>query len=169
MLGKRTSGGGWRLDTGLREVYVASEGVETALTRRPTANREGTMLSRLGSRGQWWSIILSFTALSIMSSAAGVPAQTAGSNRTGTQAGTGTLSGAAQASEELKNLRRDVDALKESQKAIQSDLQELKNLLSRSRPTVAAPPRESVVSIEGAQSRGSKDARVVLVDFTDYQ
>jgi hypothetical protein len=128
------------------------------------------MLSRrLRSRGQWWWILFSFTALSIMSSAAEVPAQTAGSSKTRTQAGTGTPSDAGQPSEELKNLRKDVDALKEGQKAIQSDLQELKNLLSRSRPTAAAPPRESVVSIEGAQFRGSKDARIVLVDFTDYQ
>jgi hypothetical protein len=123
----------------------------------------------LRSREQCWWILLSFTALTLMSSPVEVHAQTAGSSKTRTGAGTGTPSDAGQPSEELKNLRKDVDALKEGQKTIQSDLQELKNLLSRPRPTVAAPPRESVVSIEGAQFRGNKDARIVLVDFTDYQ
>jgi hypothetical protein len=63
----------------------------------------------------------------------------------------------------------DVEALKESQKAIQSDLQEIKNLL-KARPTAAAPapvPQEVVISFDGAPVIGDQNAKVVLVDFTD--
>ena len=73
----------------------------------------------------------------------------------------------AQPSDDIKNLQKEVDALKESQKTIQNDLQEIKNLLQRAR--AAAPPQEAVVSIDGAVVKGDKNAKVTLVDFTDYQ
>ena len=77
--------------------------------------------------------------------------------------------GFAQSSEDLQNLRKEIDALKEGQKAIQSDLQEIKNLL-RARPfAAAAPTQEAVVSVDGAPFKGSKTAKVTLVEFTDYQ
>jgi protein-disulfide isomerase len=77
--------------------------------------------------------------------------------------------GFAQSSEDLQNLRKEIEALKEGQKTIQSDLQEIKNLL-RARPTAAAPPtQEAVVSVDGAPFKGSKTAKVTLVEFTDYQ
>jgi protein-disulfide isomerase len=81
------------------------------------------------------------------------------------------LAGFAQPSDDLRNLRKEVDALKEGQKAIQGDLQEIKNLL-RARPTVAAPaapPQEAALSVDGAPFKGEKNAKVTLVDFTDYQ
>jgi hypothetical protein len=71
------------------------------------------------------------------------------------------------AQDELKDLRKDVDALKEGQKALQNDLQEIKKLLTQARP--APPPSEAVLSIEGAPSKGLRDARVTLLEFTDYQ
>jgi hypothetical protein len=80
----------------------------------------------------------------------------------------GALPGLAQPNEDLKNLQKDVDALKEGQKAIQSDLQEIKNLL-RARPSAAGPSPEAVVSVDGAPFKGDKNAKLTLVDFTDYQ
>lgn len=78
-------------------------------------------------------------------------------------------SGVAQPAGVLENLRRDVEALKEGQASIQKDLQEIKALL-RARPTVAgAPPTEVVVNTDGAPFKGKKDARVTLIEFTDYQ
>ncbi len=75
----------------------------------------------------------------------------------------------AQQSEDVKNLLKEVDALKEGQKAIQSDLQEIKNLL-RTRPTAAAAAsQQAVVSVDGAPFKGSPTAKVTLVEFTDYQ
>jgi len=78
--------------------------------------------------------------------------------------------GLAQPSEDLKNLRKDVEALKEGVKAIQSDLQEIKNLL-RARPTAAAPAPDQpfVMSLEGVPLKGDKTAKVMVVEFTDYQ
>jgi len=81
----------------------------------------------------------------------------------------GVKPGLAQHSEDLTDLRKDVDALKEGQKAIQGDVTEIKRLL-RARPSAAAPPSlEAVVSIEGAQVKGDNNAKVTIVDFTDYQ
>ena len=73
-----------------------------------------------------------------------------------------------QAADELKALRKDVEAIKQGQTAIQKDLQDIKNLL-QPRPTAAAPPPEAVVNIAGARFKGDKNAKVTLVDFTDYQ
>ena len=76
--------------------------------------------------------------------------------------------GFAQPSEDLTNLRKEVDALKEGQKAIRGDLQEIKNLL-RAAPTAAGPAAEAVVSVDGAPFKGNKNAKLTLVEFTDYQ
>jgi hypothetical protein len=80
--------------------------------------------------------------------------------------------GLAQTGGDIQSLKKEIDALKEGQTAIQKDLQEIKNLL-RARPTAAAqpppPPSEAIVSIDGSPFKGKKDARVTIVDFTDYQ
>jgi hypothetical protein len=79
--------------------------------------------------------------------------------------------GAAQPADEVKALRKDVEALKQGQTAIQKDLQEIKTLLQArpAAPAAAAPAQDALVSIDGAPSKGSKTAKVVMVDFTDYQ
>jgi len=74
-----------------------------------------------------------------------------------------------QTSEELKALRKDMEALKEGQTAIQKELQEIKTLL-RTRPAAApAEPQNVVLSVEGAPFKGDKRAKVTLIDFSDYQ
>jgi hypothetical protein len=80
-----------------------------------------------------------------------------------------SLPGLAQTGDDLSTLRKEVEALKEGQKAIQSELQDIKNFL-RARPMGVAPPaQEAVVSIEGAPFKGDKTAKLTLVEFTDYQ
>ena len=79
-----------------------------------------------------------------------------------------TQSGWTQSTAEQGASKKDIEALKEGQAAIQKELQELKNLLQRGRPA-AAPPQEAVVGVDGAPFKGQKDAKVTLVDFTDYQ
>jgi len=69
--------------------------------------------------------------------------------------------------DESKALKDNVEALKEKQTSIQRDLQEIKGLL-RQRPTSAAPAQVVVLSVDGAPFKGKKDARVTLIDFTDY-
>ena len=74
--------------------------------------------------------------------------------------------------EELKALRQEIESLKEGQTAIQKTLDEIKDLLKSK--SVAAQPqpaaaRDIVLDIAGAPLKGNKNARVVLVDFSDYQ
>jgi hypothetical protein len=80
--------------------------------------------------------------------------------------------GLAQSSADMDSLKKEIDSLKQGMGAIQKDLQEIKGLL-RSRPTAAAappaPPVEAMVTVDGAPFKGKKDARVTIVDFTDYQ
>jgi len=74
---------------------------------------------------------------------------------------------AKQAGGELTDLKKDIDALKEGQKAIQKDLLEIKGLL---RAKQAAPEfKETVLSIKGDQFKGNKEAKLVLIEFFDYQ
>lgn len=82
----------------------------------------------------------------------------------------GTQPAFTQPTNDLKGLRKDVEALKEGQAAIQKNLQEIKSLL-QARPAAApaAAPLEAVLSFDGAPVKGEKSAKVVLVDFTDYQ
>ena len=71
--------------------------------------------------------------------------------------------------EELKNLKKDIGALKEGQTAIQKDLQEIKSILQGKQ--VPQPPefKEATLSIKDDQFKGNKDARLVLIEFFDYQ
>ena len=78
-------------------------------------------------------------------------------------------SGVAQPSEDLKAVRKEVEALREGQTAIQKELQEIKSLL-RARPTPPpAEPQNVVLSVEGAPFKGDRHAKLTLIDFSDYQ
>ena len=75
--------------------------------------------------------------------------------------------GFAQSSEELKALKQEIEALKQGQKAIQKDLTEIKTLLRGRR---AMPPfKEALISIEGEPFKGDKDAKLALIEFSEYQ
>jgi len=72
-------------------------------------------------------------------------------------------------SEELKAVRKEIDARREGQTAIQKDLQEIKNLL-RARPAPApAEPQNVVLNVADAPFKGEKTATLTLIDFSDYQ
>jgi len=78
-----------------------------------------------------------------------------------------------QNSNDLNELKREIEALKAGQTAIQKDLQTLIEMLKpRQAPPVAAgptPENPTIVSIEGGAVKGDKSAKVTLVEFTDYQ
>ncbi len=73
-------------------------------------------------------------------------------------------------SEGVNDLKEEIEALKEGQKAIQKELQEIKSLLrARQAPAPAAPPREIVLDLGGSPFKGNETAKLTLVEFTDYQ
>ncbi len=78
-----------------------------------------------------------------------------------------------QTADEIKSLRDEIKALKEGQSAIQRDLQEIKSLLRtrQAQPQPPSPPefKEAVLSIDSGHARGDKNAKLVMIEFSDYQ
>ena len=64
-------------------------------------------------------------------------------------------------------LKKEIEAVKESLKTIQKDLQEIKALLQRG--PAAAAPQNVVLDLGTNPSKGARDARLTLVEFSDYQ
>ena len=75
----------------------------------------------------------------------------------------------AQTSEEIKALQEDVKSLKEGQTAIQKDLQEIKKILQATKQQAPAEFKEAIINIQGAPIKGDKPAKLVLMEFSDYQ
>jgi hypothetical protein len=76
--------------------------------------------------------------------------------------------GLAQTSDELKALKKEIDELKEGQKAIQKDLQEIKNLL-RARGILPEEIKDIIVNIADKPLKGNKNAKLTLIEFSEYQ
>jgi len=77
-----------------------------------------------------------------------------------------------QAQESSLDLKKEIEELKQGQQAIRKDLMEIKELLSKTAP----PPSNPQVNIKGVDFdlvnnpvRGSDTAKLLLVEFTDYQ
>jgi hypothetical protein len=79
-----------------------------------------------------------------------------------------TEPGLTQPSDELKNLRKELEELREGQKAIQKDLQEIKNLL-RSMGVLPEEPKNLFLNIVGKPFTGDKNAKLTLIEFSEYQ
>ena len=73
--------------------------------------------------------------------------------------------------EELKGIREEIKALKEGQATIQKDLQEIKNLLRTRQAQPQTPPqfKEAVLNIDAGNVKGDNNAKLVLIEFSDYQ
>jgi protein-disulfide isomerase len=65
------------------------------------------------------------------------------------------------------DLKKDIDSLKEGQKAIQKDIQEIKALLQKGQP--APPPQNVVLELGKSPFKGERTAKLTLVEFSDYQ
>jgi len=76
--------------------------------------------------------------------------------------------GSAQTSDELKGLKKEIETLKEGQKAIQRDLQEIKNVL-RARGLLDEVPPNLFIDISGRPFKGDKNAKLTLMEFSEYQ
>ena len=75
-----------------------------------------------------------------------------------------------QTAEEFKALQKEVDAVKEGQAGLKKDVQDLKKILA---PEQAAAPagefKEAIINIKGAPIKGDKNAKLVFIEFSDYQ
>ena len=82
-----------------------------------------------------------------------------------------TQPGLGQTSDELKALKDEIKALKEGQAAMQKDLQEIKNLLRTRQAQPQAPPefKEAMIDIAGDPFKGVDTAKLVLIEFSEYQ
>jgi hypothetical protein len=75
--------------------------------------------------------------------------------------------GFAQSSKDLNAVKEDIKALKEGQQAIQKDIQEIKNQL-KAKPA-PAEFKETVINVDGDPFKGNKDAKLAVIEFSDYQ
>ena len=64
-------------------------------------------------------------------------------------------------------LKKDIEALKESVKSIQTDVREIKALLQRGQP--APPPQNVVLDLGKSPFKGQSSAKLTLVEISDYQ
>ena len=80
---------------------------------------------------------------------------------------------AAQTGDDLQSLRQEVEAIRQSQAVILKEIQELRGLLqqwtSAARRGSSSPPQNVVLNLEGAPLKGDRNAKLTLVEFTDYQ
>jgi hypothetical protein len=78
--------------------------------------------------------------------------------------------GLAQNSEDIQTLKKDVESLKTGQKTIEKEIQDLKKLLQARQAPQAPPPfKEAEIDIDHAPMKGDKNAKLVLMEFSDYQ
>jgi len=76
----------------------------------------------------------------------------------------------AQTDLECQALKKEIESLKEGQVGIKKDLQEIKKLIQSSRQAPAADEfKPTLIDIKGAPIKGNKNAKLVLVEFSDYQ
>ena len=75
----------------------------------------------------------------------------------------------AQSSQELDSLRKEIEALKNGQGAIQKDLAEIKRLIRSMGRGQQPALREAVLDLKGQPFKGAANATLVLVEFSDYQ
>ena len=85
----------------------------------------------------------------------------------------GAQPAAAQTTQEYQDLKKEIESLKQGQAGIKHDLQEIKKLIQDIKKAPAARAgdefKEAIINIEGAPIRGDKKAKLVLIEFTDYQ
>ena len=81
------------------------------------------------------------------------------------------VAGPAQAAsrEDFEALRREIEVLKNGQDAMAADVAEIKKLLEPLRQPPPIRPVEGVVDTHGAPEKGGADARVALIEFSDFQ
>ena len=81
----------------------------------------------------------------------------------------GFLTAHAGLSQSNEDLKKDIQGLKDGQQAIQKDLQEIKKLLA-ARPAAGADQAlNALVDTKGNPSRGDTNAKLTLIEFSEFQ
>jgi protein-disulfide isomerase len=77
-----------------------------------------------------------------------------------------------QTPDDLHHLRQDITAIKQAQEALRQELDALKPLLRARQPAAPPPPVQplaAVLTLGEAPVKGSHDAPLTLIEFSDYQ
>ena len=81
-----------------------------------------------------------------------------------------------QTAKELNKFKQEIETLKAAQTGMQKDLQTIKNILQAKQGPIAPPhalgpttDNPTVVSLQGGAIKGNRNAKITLVEFTDYQ
>lgn len=72
----------------------------------------------------------------------------------------------------MSQLRQDITAIKQGQDALRKELEEIKKLLQARQPAAPPPPMQAldaVVAIGDAPVKGNPNAKLTLIEFSDYQ
>lgn len=72
-------------------------------------------------------------------------------------------------SEELQLLRKDVDTIKANQADIEKSVKELKDLARSGQPAPPLTPENILLAIDDDPVKGDRKARLVLIEFSDFQ
>ncbi len=81
----------------------------------------------------------------------------------------------AQSKQEAQALKKEIESLKQGQTVIGQDVQEIKKLLQGMQRPATAPPAppvpftEAIIDIKGAPIKGDKNAKFVMIEFTEYE
>jgi len=76
--------------------------------------------------------------------------------------------GSAQQSKDLQQLKDQIDLLQQRQVEIQKELKEIKSLLQALHQSLAKP-QEITFNVESLPFKGDKNAKLTIVEFSDYQ
>jgi protein-disulfide isomerase len=71
--------------------------------------------------------------------------------------------------DELRAVRKDLETLKEGQKTLTRELRELKEKLHEDAEGESEKSREVVVGADDDPFKGERDAKVTIIEFSDYQ
>lgn len=87
-----------------------------------------------------------------------------------------TMPAVAQTTEEVKHLQQQMDEMREAQASLEKEVQEIRLILQRLLTQNTPPPSQQgsqqgtgVISIVGRPVRGQSEARVAVVEFSDFQ
>lgn len=75
----------------------------------------------------------------------------------------------ARPAEEPSGLRGEIETLKEGQEQIRKELEEIKKLLEPLQRKQPEPFKEAMLTLDGPALLGDENAKVTVVEFTDYQ